>query len=89
MKLTSTRLLTAQAAACRSPSEQCFSCVRLLTVLACCRALVAQMLHIDAAARITIEDLHEHIWFSEPTEELPKEVVAASMQRFYDGGEDR
>ena len=54
-----------------------------------CRALVAQMLTMDAGTRITIEDLHEHIWFSEPTPELPKDVIAQAMQRYYDGGEDR
>ena len=47
------------------------------------------MLTMDAATRVTIEDLHEHIWFSEPTPELPKDVIAQAMQRYYDGGEDR
>ena len=45
------------------------------------------MLNLDSAQRITIEALHEHTWFAEPTPELAPEAIAASMQRFYDGAD--
>ena len=44
-----------------------------------CRALLASMLTVNAAKRITVEALHEHPWFTENAPDVSVQAVAAAI----------